>query len=75
MGRGIIQRSMSADGMCHVRKNEDKPTMTGKAKKREDRMAAEYEICRECTKEKCSGSRACMERRRRELEKEKEEEG
>ncbi len=73
MGRSIIQRSMGADGCIHTRRNENKAApVSDKGRKAEERNAAEWEVCRDCDKEKCSGSRACMERRRRKLEKEKE---
>lgn len=73
IGRNIIQRSTGADGVIHTRRNETKAHhANSREKKAEERNAAEWEVCRDCDKEKCSGSRACMERRRRELEKEKE---
>ena len=70
MAKGAIRRSLGADGCFHAFDNERVSGGGTKTNKKIECMK-DAEVCRTCTREKCSGSAKCVARRKRELEAEK----
>lgn len=44
----------------------DKPRPKGRANKRTEKQAREYEVCGKCTKKRCSGTDTCVKKRMKE---------
>lgn len=66
MSKGFIKRSLSADGCFHVFDNERVSGEGMKSNKKIECMK-DADVCRTCTKEKCSGTQKCVEKRKKEL--------
>ena len=68
MAKGPIIRSQGADGCYHAFDNERLSGGRKKVNKRIECMK-DADVCRECTRESCSGTPECVAKRKRELEK------
>lgn len=66
MARGIYNRS--PDGLYHTCQQGDKAEPE-RYKKRKEKQNEDAKICGSCTRKKCRGTRECMEKRRREMQK------
>lgn len=73
MAIGAIRRSQGADGCYHAFDNERLSGDKSRPNKKIECMK-DAEVCRTCTKEICTGTQACVEKRKRELEKERKSE-
>ncbi len=73
MSRGSIRRSCGADGCFHAFDSERVSGDGARANKKIECMK-DADICRTCTKEVCSGSPACVAKRKKEIEKQRRKE-
>lgn len=63
-----MRRAQSPDGLHHTRDINEKPASKPKYVERMKKQNEDIEVCRSCTRKKCSGTKACIEKRRRELQ-------
>ena len=68
MARGSIYRSVGADGCYHAFDSERTSNKYGERKNKKIECIKDVEVCRTCTKKKCTGTARCVEKRKREIE-------
>lgn len=69
--KGDILRSKGVDGLFHTRSEAASGTKTKPNRKIE--CMKDADVCRNCTRTKCSGTQKCVEKRKKELQKLSEE--
>ena len=67
MSRGTLKRSLGADGYFHSFDSERSRNTGGARINKKIECMKDADVCRTCTCEKCKGTPACVERRKREL--------
>ena len=65
MSKGPIIRSIGADGLAHTFDTDR--VSGGKKINRKIECMKDADICINCTKEKCTGSQKCINKRKKEL--------
>lgn len=72
MAKGSILRSKGADGCFHKFDSERMRNTGGETINKKIECMKDADICRTCDKEYCKGTEKCVEKRKRELEREKQ---
>lgn len=69
MAKGSILRSKGSDGYFHAFDNERLNHSKGETVNRKIECMKDADICRTCDKDVCKGTKKCVEKRKKELEK------